>query len=63
MPLFLIVLLGLYVLSPGPVLRIYKGVRPPAPLIALLRPLEYSYDHNDGVKKVYDWYFKFWGLR
>ena len=62
MLLFVAFFFGLYVLSPGPVVRIYKNrTAPPAALIAFYAPLEYANKHCDPVRKFYDWYFKLWG--
>jgi hypothetical protein len=54
---------ALYVLSPGPVARIYKNRRPPPALQAFHAPLAYTYINCDPVKEFYDWYFKMWGAQ
>jgi len=64
MLLFVAFFFGLYLLSPGPLARIYRNhSAPPAALIAFYAPLSYANDHCDPVAKFYNWYFKMWGVR
>ncbi len=63
MLLFGALFFGLYVLSPGPVVRIYKNRTFPPALIAFYAPLEYADTHCHAVGKFYDWYMKMWGAR
>lgn len=59
----IIFFLGLYVLSPGPLSRIYKNRRPPPVLLAFYAPLEYAHNHCAPIRQFYEWYFKLWGGR
>jgi hypothetical protein len=63
MLLFVVFFFGLYVLSPGPVARIYKNRPVPPVLDAFYAPLDYADAHCHAVGKFYDWYIKMWAGR
>jgi hypothetical protein len=53
--------LVIYVLSVGPVARVYGG-SPPAAVDTIYTPLAYLYRHVPAVHSFYDWYAKLWGV-
>ena len=50
--------LVVYVLSVGPVARIYRGKprRPPTAVLAIYAPVDFSYKRSSVVKRFFDWY-------
>jgi hypothetical protein len=55
-----IILLLLYALSAGPVLK-FCGRNPPDAVYIVYAPLEYLSRHISPVAKFYDWYLNLWG--
>ena len=53
-------LLVIYVLSVGPVAKIYRGKskQPPVAVLGIYAPLEFSYKHSSVVKRFIDWYLR-----
>ena len=60
--LFLVLLL--YVLSPGPLAKYYRGrgQQPSKAVEMFYAPLQWAYDHVPGAGKLYDWYFEVWSV-
>jgi len=56
-------LLIVYVLSVGPVARLFNGKPPPRALIAFYAPLELAYDHLPPAKEFIDWYLHVCGAK
>jgi len=57
------ILLLLYVLSPGPVVKfLINPNQPSKPVEMFYAPLQWAYDHVPGVEQFYDWYFAVWGI-
>ena len=62
--------LMLYILSPGPVVKIFSLHRPNGPSPAVKQvfqvvyyPLEMLYGNSDAARAFYDWYFKVWHVK
>lgn len=53
--------LAVYVLSPGPVIALWKD--PPVGISDFYLPLEKLYQAVPFVHAFYDWYFTFWGIK
>ena len=62
LPLWLALILVVYALSPGPVIKLC-GVNQYPSLEALYAPLEFLYHRVPPVQAFYDWYFKLWDLK
>ena len=59
--LFLVVL---YVLSTGPVFKIWGNRRVPASIEAFYKPLEFAHDRSPVAKRFFDWYLgDLWRLK
>jgi hypothetical protein len=58
------ILLVLYLLSPGPVIKYYETTQrmPPPSLVAIYMPLGWLCDHVRFVEDAYQRYFKMWGI-
>jgi len=56
--LALSVLAMLYVLSTGPVFKVYRQRNPPVFVHAIYKPLELLYDRVPIARRLFDWYFK-----
>jgi hypothetical protein len=54
------ILLVLYVLSPGPVVKMRWGKSPA--LAIIYAPLNYLHDHSRAVRDFYKWDFRLWGV-
>ena len=54
--IWVFVLLIFYVLSVGPVARLYNGKTPPGALMMFYAPLEFAYDHLPPAREFIDWY-------
>ena len=54
--IWVFVFLIVYVLSVGPVARLYSGKTPPRALLAFYAPLEFAYYHLPPAKEFIDWY-------
>lgn len=63
----LILLVTIYVLMPGPIRWAVRNRYVPdsfmKPIVVVFAPLEWSYHHNDIVRKFYDSYFRLLGLK
>jgi hypothetical protein len=57
------ILLLLYILSPGPVVKfLIDPNKPSRPVEMFFAPLDWAYNHVPGVEQFYDWYFEVWAI-
>ena len=62
LPLWLTLILLVYALSPGPVIKLTSN-QPPPVVEAAYAPLVFLYRNIPVVHSFYDWYFKLWDLK